>query len=174
MCQDHCAHYIAHYLGYSSPFAETVGKVQLDNCSEPIEKPSFLKKQSGSKHFSRNFLPKSYFQSGSNKYFVRSGYFYPLSTPLSKPITHNLPDIVNHTVQHPLDIHLDLSPQHKSIQPLHRPDVRKHRLRNPNPLMKYLPPPLCIRPSSLPSPSISSQVPTISPPIEETKAAIVL
>jgi hypothetical protein len=40
--------------------------------SEAFEKPSFLKKHSGSKHFSGNFLAKDYFKFGSNRYLVRS------------------------------------------------------------------------------------------------------
>jgi len=40
-----------------------------------------------------------------------------------------------HTVQHPLNVRLDLPPQGKSIHPLHRPDIRKHRLRYPYPLL---------------------------------------
>ena len=64
--------------------------------------------------------------------------------PLGKSKTHNLPDIVNHTVQHPLNIHLNLPPQRKAVHPLHRPDMRKHRLHDPNPLMINLPTPLRI------------------------------
>jgi len=46
-----------------------LGFQKLKEDSEPVEKPNFLKRHSGQKSFSRNFLPKSRFNFGSNKYF---------------------------------------------------------------------------------------------------------
>jgi hypothetical protein len=55
-----------------TPGQPTTLSWSVSGASESVEKPNFLKKHSGSKHFSGNFLAKDYFKFGSNKYFVRS------------------------------------------------------------------------------------------------------
>jgi hypothetical protein len=65
-------------------------------------------------------------------------YVQPLSlcAPLSRghPIMDNLFDIMDHTVEHPLNVHFDLAPQRKTIESLLRPNIPKDRLHNGEPL----------------------------------------
>jgi hypothetical protein len=47
---------------------------------------------------------------------------------------HDLFDVMNHTVQQPLDIYFDFSPEGKTVQALLSPDIGKNRLGYGEPL----------------------------------------
>lgn len=57
-------------------------------------------------------------QLGFGYLFVPIFVFLPLtlsSIPLCETIVHDLFDLVNHTIEQPLDVHLDLSSQRKTV-----------------------------------------------------------
>jgi hypothetical protein len=107
--------------------------------AEPAEKSNFGKIFVIKTPF-REFLTRRSLQIRFQQIFSRILRNLSFSTLLSKTIAHDLSSIVNHTVQRPPDVHLNLSPQPKPIYPPHHGNIRKHRLHDPSPSMINLPP----------------------------------